>query len=374
MAVNSILLDFSVDPSLAKSEASLSVLSTNIENVLRDFLTGLKAASSFEVEDSLVKVFTASHGAVVNLRMFNNGLVILNIDYYKGEKQEPLLSIDKCHALERDLKERVVQIKRSQTLVPLKRGLFIRYFQSSDERLLEYDIDSLVFEEITPFQKVQIVHSKTLGNMLVLDDLQNLAESDLIYTETLMQRGKENYKDKEIVILGGGDGALLYELLKEQPKEVIMLEIDDVVMKACAKYMRSVCGDVLDQYSAPNYKIIVGDCMKYLEQYIKEGRKFDYVFGDLTDVPISESHSGELWTFIDKILKMSFKVLKPTGRFMTHLTGTSSPQAVEQYKEHLNKLQPPVSFGMDRAFVPSFLEEWVFCQVWFTKQRDSQGE
>lgn len=42
-----------------------------------------------------------------------------------------------------------------------------------DERLLEYDIDEVVFEEISPFQKVQIVHSKTLGNMLVLDDLQS---------------------------------------------------------------------------------------------------------------------------------------------------------------------------------------------------------
>lgn len=46
-----------------------------------------------------------------------------------------------------------------------------------------------------------------------------------------MQRGSENYKDKEICILGGGDGALLYELLKEKPKHVVMLEIDDMVME-----------------------------------------------------------------------------------------------------------------------------------------------
>lgn len=43
----------------------------------------------------------------------------------------------------------------------------------ADERLLEYDIDEVVFEETSAFQKVQIVHSKTLGNMLVLDDLQS---------------------------------------------------------------------------------------------------------------------------------------------------------------------------------------------------------
>lgn len=83
----------------------------------------------------------------------------------------------------------------------------------------------------------------------------DISEADLVYTETLMARGRENYKDKEIVILGGGDGALLYELLKEQPKEVIMLEIDEVVMKACAKYMRSICGDVLDNLTGPHYKV-----------------------------------------------------------------------------------------------------------------------
>lgn len=70
-----------------------------------------------------------------------------------------------------------------------------------------------------------------------------------------MARGKENYEGKDIVILGGGDGALLYELLKEKPKSVTMLEIDEVVMKACAKHMRSICGDVLDNYKGPNYEV-----------------------------------------------------------------------------------------------------------------------
>ena len=45
-------------------------------------------------------------------------------------------------------------------------------------------------------------------------------------------------KDKEILILGGGDGALLYELLKENPKFVTMVDIDDVVMTACREHMR----------------------------------------------------------------------------------------------------------------------------------------
>lgn len=61
--------------------------------------------------------------------------------------------------------------------------------------------------------------------------------------------------------------------------------------------------------------------MTSLDQFIKEGRKFDYVFGDLTDVPITDTPTGEMWNFIKKILDVSFKVLKPTGKFMTHVGG-----------------------------------------------------
>lgn len=183
----------------------------------------------------------------------------------------------------------------------------------SDERIIEYDIDKVLFDKRSDFQKIQIVHSKTLGNMLILDELQNIAEADLIYTETLMQRGKVNYEGKEICILGGGDGALLYELLKENPKHVVMLEIDDLVMEACNKYMNSICGDVLEIRKRENYEIIIGDCMVWLDKYIKDGKKFDYVFGDLTDIPISDTPTGEIWDFIRTILEKSFKVLKSDG-------------------------------------------------------------
>ena len=138
-----------------------------------------------------------------------------------------------------------------------------------------------------------------------------------------MQRGQENYEGKEIVILGGGDGALLYELLKENPKYVLMLEIDEIVMQACNKYMNSICGNVLEQRTGDNYEIIVGDCMVWVEKYIKDGRKFDYVFGDLTDIPISDTPTGQIWDFIRSILEKSFKILKPSGKFMTHVNMSS---------------------------------------------------
>lgn len=70
-----------------------------------------------------------------------------------------------------------------------------------------------------------------------------------------MKRGNEDYKGKEICILGGGDGALLYELLKEDPKFVVMLEIDEMVVEACSKYLSSISGDVLSVRKSDKYEV-----------------------------------------------------------------------------------------------------------------------
>lgn len=60
--------------------------------------------------------------------------------------------------------------------------------------------------------------------------------------------------------------------------------------------------------------------MVILRNAAEEGKKFDYIFGDLTDVPISIDHSTELWAFINQVLDLSFKVLQPNGKFMTHVS------------------------------------------------------
>lgn len=44
-----------------------------------------------------------------------------------------------------------------------------RYWPTSDDRLVEYDIDRVVYEEDSAYQKIQILHSKQYGNILVLN-------------------------------------------------------------------------------------------------------------------------------------------------------------------------------------------------------------
>ncbi|CAH2075590.1 unnamed protein product, partial [Iphiclides podalirius] len=364
MSVQTLLLDFSVDPARLGDECGQKTIFGQLETVLKDYVPNLILAADIKVDGGSLKILTGKNGTTVSVRLFDRGLVTVNIEYYKEDNEEPLISFKSAKVMESQLKKFITFVK-SQAYAPIKRCLFSRYYPTSDERLLEYDIDGVLFDEQSPFQRVQIVHSKSLGNMLVLDDLQNISEADLIYTETLMQRGKESYEGKEIVILGGGDGALLYELLKEKPKFVWMLEIDEMVMDACNKHLRPICGEVLERRKGANYEIIVEDCMLTVNKFISEGKKVDYIFGDLTDIPISESACGELWEFMITILQAAFKILKTTGKFMTHGNGATSPESLELYEQELMKLKPAVTYTKSKAFVPSFLEDWIFYQISF---------
>ncbi|XP_076391646.1 spermine synthase isoform X2 [Megachile rotundata] len=363
MVAHTVLLDFTVPPNVIVDVEKRSSLKLAIANVLGEHFNGLKPLTESSIDGSLLILYTGPRGSLITIRGYTEGLITLNIEYYKRDDEEALLDFEQWRYLEADV-AMALNSQRSKRLPPVRRGtVYDLYLTLSDDRLLEYDIDKLVFEARSPYQKVQIVHSKSLGNLLVLDELQNISEADLIYTETLMQRGKESYTGKEIVILGGGDGGLLWELLKEKPKFVTMLEIDDIVIKACSQHMRSICGDCLDKRKGENYEIIVGDCAKTLAHMIEEGRQFDYVFGDLTDIPISTTPHGDAWDFIRLILNSSMKVLKPTGKYMTHGNGASCPESLQMYEEVLSQLCIPVTFTKDSAFVPSFFEDWVFYQV-----------
>ncbi|KAG7156201.1 Spermine synthase-like, partial [Homarus americanus] len=91
------------------------------------------------------------------------------------------------------------------------------------DRIIEYDVDKLVCEERTDFQKVEIYHTKSFGNMLVLDDLQSKSCGDLPYTHGLIDKGNRNMKEKEILILGGGDGGPTLGSYLRKPKFVTMI-------------------------------------------------------------------------------------------------------------------------------------------------------
>ena len=237
------------------------------------------------------------------------------------------------------------------------------WLPTSDGRRMEFDFDKMLFDKKSEFQRVQIAHSPQFGNTLILDGLQNLSEADLSYTEALMRRGVLDYNDSEILILGGGDGALLHELLKESPKHVIMIDIDDYVMQSCRKFMRSVCGTCLDDYKTEQYEIIVADAFEYMTKYASAGRKFDFIFSDLTDVPIIAEVATAEMQFLKKALYMALPLLKDGGHLLSHCSGRTAYSAIENLRKCLQNAPKKLEWEQHERLVPSFLEFWQFFDI-----------
>lgn len=74
-----------------------------------------------------------------------------------------------------------------------------------------------------------------------------------------------------MLILGGGDGGLLKELLElpegQVPSFITMVDIDEVVMDAAAEFMPNVCGKYLkkENREGPNYKVIAGCAIQFMK-------------------------------------------------------------------------------------------------------------
>lgn len=277
---------------------------------------------------------------------------------------------------------------RIECIPLIKRGRTERphFLITSDERLLEYDFDRIMFHQKSEFQDVKIVSSPSLGNLLLLDNLQNLAEIDYDYTNALLDRQNVDYKNKEVLILGGGDGGVLYELLQEEPKFVTMAEIDPVVIEACRRYLKP-CGEVLQKLEGPRHKIIIDDCMKVLRKSLQEGKKYDVILNDLTDIPVCKRQESltafepnlkqqdNPWHFIEAIFNLSLACLADDGFYLNHATGRGNKASLAAYENFLLKSSVPVGYRSRMATVPSFMEIWVFYTVWKKQQgSDSDGE
>ncbi|KAM3836758.1 spermine synthase isoform 1-T1 [Vipera latastei] len=310
--------------------------------------------------------YVNKNGCFANLRIYPHGLVLVDVqsssDLNEREEIEQLLN-----KVEEKMKELFHKsIKRIKRLPVIMRGHAIdRYWPTADGRLVEYDIDEVVYDEESAYQNIKILHSKQFGNILILSGDVNLAESDLAYTKAIMGSGKEDYTNKDVLILGGGDGGILYEIVKMKPKMVTMVEIDQMVIDGCRKYMRKTCGDVLDNLKGECYQVLIEDCIPVLKRYAKEERMFDYVINDLTAVPISTSpEEDSTWEFLRMILDLSMRVLKPDGKYFTQGNCINLTEALSLYEEQLGRLYCPVEFSKEVVCVPSYIELWVFYTIW----------
>lgn len=170
-----------------------------------------------------------------------------------------------------------------------------------------FGIKQVLFENKTDHQHLVIFESVSFGRVMALDGIIQTTERDeFIYHEMLAHVPLFAHgQTRDVLIIGGGDGGLLREVLKH-PSVVnaTQVEIDQAVIDMCVEYLPNHSAGAYDD---PRANIIIGDGIEYVRNC---DRQFDVILSDSTD-PIGP---GEV-LFTSPFYEGIQRCLKPEGIF-----------------------------------------------------------
>ena len=153
----------------------------------------------------------------------------------------------------------------------------------------------------TKYQNVAVLELAEFGKSLVLDGyVQSSAVDEHYYHESLVHPVMTAHSDpKRVLIIGGGEGATLREVLKHDTVErAVMVDIDGELIEISKRYLWEFHQGVFDD---PRAEILIQDGREYIE---KTGEKFDVIILDLVD-PFASEIAAQLYTepFYKKVLE-----------------------------------------------------------------------
>ncbi len=175
-------------------------------------------------------------------------------------------------------------------MAPAAWNWYIEY--SSDYHGYLYAIRKYLFSDETPFQKVDIIDTYTYGRLLILDGKTQSAEFDEhIYHEALVHPAMVMHENpKQILVMGGGEGAMLREICRyHKVEKIIMVDIDSKVVEMCREHLPEWHQGSFDDQRV---ELLHMDARQYLEESVQ---KFDIIYSDLTE-PAEEGPSKLLFT------------------------------------------------------------------------------
>jgi len=167
-----------------------------------------------------------------------------------------------------------------------------------------FTVDAVLHQGRTGFQNVLVFENGLFGRVLVLDGVVQLAERDnhiyheMIVHVPLMAHGCA----KRVLIIGGGDGGTLKEVLKHPIDKAVLVEIDPDVIELSKRYFPEVSGGAFDDRRA---SIVIGDGLEYVAG---SDDRFDVVIIDSTD-PVGP---GER-LFTASFYRSCRRLLRPRG-------------------------------------------------------------
>lgn len=144
-----------------------------------------------------------------------------------------------------------------------------------------YDVEEILYKGKSNFQEIMVIRNPYYGKMLILDEVVQITERDeFFYHEMLTHVAMHaNPNPKKVIVIGGGDGGVVREVLKYRSVEkVFFVEIDEEVINISKRFFPAVSSGVDD----PRVEIKVMDGAEFVEK--RKLSDIDAVIIDSTDI------------------------------------------------------------------------------------------
>ena len=171
-----------------------------------------------------------------------------------------------------------------------------------------FKMEEVLFEVRTEHQHLVIFRNAYWGTVMALDGIIQTTEKDeFIYHEMMTHVPLFAHGNaKKVLIIGGGDGGILREVVKHPEVEAVtQVEIDAQVIEMCRKYLPNHSAGAFDD---PRATIIIDDGVNFVRN---TDERFDVIISDSTD-PVGP---GEV-LFSSPFYEGVKRCLKPGGVFV----------------------------------------------------------
>ena len=208
-------------------------------------------------------------------------------------------------------------------------------------------IDKLIYTKKTNYQKIVIFDNSFYGRVLVLDGIFQLSEKDeFVHHEMITHPFLFSHPNPErVLIIGGGDGGALREVLRHPVKEVYLVDIDKKMIEISQKYLPFVSKGA---FKDKRVKVFFENGSEFIKNKRLQNF-FDVVIIDSND-PIGPS----LALFSKEFYKDVFQILKKDNGIMVTLVGLFL-DSKDLIKKIVNKIGSVFSkIQLYRAAVPVY--------------------
>ena len=166
---------------------------------------------------------------------------------------------------------------------------------------MSYKVKKRLYSKKSSFQKIEVYDTDYLGRVLLNDDLLMTSERDeFVYHEMIAHVPLFAHSNpKKVLVIGGGDGGTVREVLKHKSVEsVVMVEIDSCVIEASKEFI-SVTARELENN---RLNLIVEDGVKHLKE--AKDNSFDIVLVDSTDPigPAAPLFNESFYSDVERVL------------------------------------------------------------------------